>query len=81
MSLLSTVLGFSIFGLTARFGQLGIQKRNLFENMGGHAAAMAIFGTAGYFFHQWDERAAVLLAEKRREIAERRLHKAEAESS
>ena len=32
MALFSTVLGFSLTGLAARFGQLGIQKRNLFES-------------------------------------------------
>jgi hypothetical protein len=32
MALLSSVLGFSLFGLGARIGQLGIQKRNLFES-------------------------------------------------
>jgi hypothetical protein len=32
MALLSSILGFSIFGLSARLGQLGIQKRNLLES-------------------------------------------------
>lgn len=32
MSLLANILGFSAVGLAARFGQLGIQKRNLFES-------------------------------------------------
>ena len=30
MSLLANVVGFSLVGLAARFGQLGIQKQNLF---------------------------------------------------
>jgi hypothetical protein len=33
---------------------------------------MGAFGFAGYWAHQWDERAAVMLAQKRAEIAERR---------
>lgn len=33
MPLLSNILGFSLFGLATRFGQLGIQKRNLFESV------------------------------------------------
>lgn len=33
---------------------------------------MLAFGYAGYWAHQWDERAAVLIAEKRAEIAARR---------
>ena len=32
MALLSSILGFSLFGLGARIGQLGIQKRNLLES-------------------------------------------------
>lgn len=33
---------------------------------------MGVFGYAGYWAHRWDQRAGVLLAEKRAEIAERR---------
>ena len=32
MALLSSIFGFSLFGLGARVGQLGIQKRNLLES-------------------------------------------------
>jgi hypothetical protein len=32
MALLSSIFGFSLFGLGARMGQLGIQKRNLLES-------------------------------------------------
>ncbi len=32
MALLSSILGFSLFGLGARIGQLGIQKRNLLDS-------------------------------------------------
>ena len=38
----------------------------------GHAIAMGAFGFAGYCAYHWDQRAAVLLAQKRAEIAERR---------
>ncbi|KIP07637.1 hypothetical protein PHLGIDRAFT_127517 [Phlebiopsis gigantea 11061_1 CR5-6] len=72
MTLLTSVVGFSIFGLAARFGQLGIQKRNLFDNLGGHAISMGAFGFAGYWAYKWDIRAGELLAEKRAEIAARR---------
>ncbi|KAI0264405.1 hypothetical protein BC834DRAFT_882911 [Gloeopeniophorella convolvens] len=72
MALLSSILGFSLFGLGARLGQLGIQKRNLLDNPGAHALSMLAFGYVGYWAHQWDERAGVLIAEKRAEIAERR---------
>ena len=33
---------------------------------------MLVFGYAGYWAYQWDERAAELLAEKKAEILERR---------
>ncbi|KAI0065328.1 hypothetical protein BV25DRAFT_1913918 [Artomyces pyxidatus] len=72
MPLLSSILGFSLFGLAARVGQLGIQKRNLLDNPGGHVISMVVFGYVGYWAHRWDERAAVLIADKRAQIAERR---------
>ncbi|KLO08927.1 hypothetical protein SCHPADRAFT_588956 [Schizopora paradoxa] len=78
MALLSSILGFSAVGLAARIGQLGIQKRNLFENIGGHAFSMAAFGYIGYWAHKWDIRAAELVAEKRAAIAESRQLRAEA---
>ncbi|KAJ3565058.1 hypothetical protein NP233_g7888 [Leucocoprinus birnbaumii] len=72
MPMLSNILGFSLFGLAARFGQLGIQKRNLFDNPGGHLIAMGVFGYAGYWAHRWDIRSGELIAAKRAEILERR---------
>ncbi|GAW09170.1 hypothetical protein F5879DRAFT_804336 [Lentinula edodes] len=81
MSMLANILGFSLFGLAARFGQLGIQKRNLFENLGGHALAMGVFGYGGYMAYRWDQTAAFLIEKKKAEIAESRksrLAKAEA---
>lgn len=78
MSLFSSIVGFSLFGLGARFGQLAIMKRNIFDNLGGHAISMGTFGFVGYWAYRWDERAGVLLAEKRAQIAERRQQRAEA---
>jgi len=72
MTMLSTILGFSAFGLASRFGQLGIQKRNLFSNPGGHLIAMMVFGYAGYWEYKWEVRADELIALKRTEIAEQR---------
>ncbi|EJD06833.1 uncharacterized protein FOMMEDRAFT_117834 [Fomitiporia mediterranea MF3/22] len=72
MALISNILGFSALGLAARFGQLGIQKRNPFENLGGHVIAMAIFGYGGYWAYKWDLRAAELIGQKRAEIEARR---------
>lgn len=95
MSLFANIVGFSVFGLAARIGQLGIQRRNLLESAwkesppisppltacvfaqppldpGAHLVAMGVFGSFGYWVHQWDQRAGVLLSEKRAEIVERR---------
>ncbi|KAF8554637.1 hypothetical protein OG21DRAFT_1412225 [Imleria badia] len=72
MALLSTVLGFSAFGLASRFGQLAIQKRNLMDNLAGHAIAMAAFGYAGYWVHNYEVRTNELIAWKREEIQAKR---------
>jgi hypothetical protein len=87
MTLPTSIVGFSLFGLAARFGQLVIQKRPFLHSTHwqntplplqraqdplGHVIAMGMFGFAGYWAHQWDERSQVLLAEKRAQITERR---------
>jgi len=72
MPLLANILGFSAFGLAARMGQLGIQKRNVLDNPGGHLISMGVFGFVGYLAYKWDLRAAELIGEKRASIAERR---------
>jgi len=66
-----TIIGFSLWGLASRVGQLGIQKRPLMSNPKMHVLAMGIFGYLGYWAHIWDERAQVLIAEKQQEIKER----------
>ena len=53
----------------------------LLTDLGGHAISMAVFGYAGYWAYRWDERAAVLLAEKRAELAARRRPQEIAEES
>ncbi|KAK1231679.1 hypothetical protein PQX77_005165 [Marasmius sp. AFHP31] len=81
MSMFANIVGFSLFGLAARFGQLGIQRRNLFDNMAGHAISMGVFGYAGYWAYRWDIKSAELIAQKQAEIAEQqklRVAKAEA---
>ncbi|ESK87258.1 hypothetical protein Moror_5794 [Moniliophthora roreri MCA 2997] len=81
MSKLANIIGFSLFGLAARFGQLGIQKRNIFDNMAGHVVAMGVFGYGGYWAWRWDNYATELLDKKKIEVAEnqkRRVENAEA---
>ena len=53
----------------------------LLTDLGGHAISMGVFGFAGYWAYRWDERAAVLLAEKRAELAARRRPQEIAEES
>ncbi|KAH9945137.1 uncharacterized protein BXZ73DRAFT_96126 [Epithele typhae] len=77
MTIFTTVAGFSLFGLAARVGQLGIQRRGLFENPAGHAIAVGVFGAAGYALHGMNERNEALLVKKRAEIAARRAAAAE----
>ncbi|KAF9048423.1 hypothetical protein BJ165DRAFT_1525881 [Panaeolus papilionaceus] len=72
MTLFSTIAGFSLFGLASRFGQLSIQRQNMFKNPGGHLIAMGVFGYAGYWAHKWEVRSGELLEQKKQEILERR---------
>lgn len=50
----------------------GLRGAFMTADPGGHLISMLAFGYFGYWAHQWDERATVLIAEKRAEIAERR---------
>jgi hypothetical protein len=43
MALLSTIAGFSLFGLASRFGQLAIQKRNLMDSACFPSCGVALF--------------------------------------
>ncbi|VDB94296.1 unnamed protein product [Peniophora sp. CBMAI 1063] len=72
MGLLSTVLGFSAWGLASRFGQLGIQRRPLLDKPLGHAIAAGAFGFVGYWAYQWDVKSGEMLQGMRAEIKERR---------
>ncbi|KAF9000683.1 hypothetical protein BDQ17DRAFT_1245359 [Cyathus striatus] len=72
MSLLTNIVGFSLFGLAARFGQLGIQRRNMLSNPTAHLISMGVFGYVGYWAYKWEIISAELIAAKREEIIERR---------
>jgi hypothetical protein len=48
------------------------EHRPNFTDPGGHAIAMGVFGVVGYYAHQWDLRAAEIIAESKRDIEERR---------
>ncbi|EIM91095.1 uncharacterized protein STEHIDRAFT_144522 [Stereum hirsutum FP-91666 SS1] len=72
MALISTMLGFSAFGVATRCWALGIQHRPIYDWPLGHVLVGLTFGGLGYGAHQWDIRASEILAEKRAEIAARR---------
>ncbi|EJD46000.1 hypothetical protein AURDEDRAFT_165063 [Auricularia subglabra TFB-10046 SS5] len=68
MTLLTHMLGWSLFGLGSRLWQLGIQQRPLHSNLWGHAIAISSFSGIGYFAHDWQERSRDILAEQRRKV-------------
>ncbi|KAJ7455328.1 hypothetical protein B0H11DRAFT_2244611 [Mycena galericulata] len=72
MALLGHVVGGAIFGLSARFWQLGILKRPMMSNPTGHVACMAFFGGAGYWWWNATVYMQGVLAEKEAELRARR---------
>jgi len=74
MTIVSSILGFGAFGFAVRCWQLGVQRRNIMDNLGGHALSVGAWGTLGYFAYGWQERQNVLLAEKHKMLKERAEH-------
>ncbi|KAJ6576629.1 hypothetical protein DFH09DRAFT_1311290 [Mycena vulgaris] len=72
MPLLGHVVGGAIFGLTARFWQLGILRRPMLDNPTGHLASMGFFGGAGYWWWQATVYMQGVLADKEEELRTRR---------
>ncbi|KAK0554188.1 hypothetical protein OC846_002199 [Tilletia horrida] len=68
MTLAGTVLGYAGLGFATRCYALGIQRRNIFENFGGHALLMGLFGAAGYWLHGIEGRQLELIERKKEEI-------------
>ncbi|KAF7336727.1 hypothetical protein MVEN_02107700 [Mycena venus] len=52
MGLMGHVIGGAVFGLTARFWQLGILRKPMMSNPAGHAACTVAFAGAGYWWWQ-----------------------------
>ncbi|KAG8931198.1 hypothetical protein FRC03_007354 [Tulasnella sp. 419] len=69
---LSTIIGFSTFGVAARMMHLTIQKRALSEGLHLYAASIVGFGATGYLVDEWETRQRVLIAEKHELLKERR---------
>jgi len=72
MAVLGNVLGFGAFGIAARAWQLGIQNRYIFQAPGSYILSGSVFGAIGYWLVGVEERQIYLLAQKRKEMAERR---------
>ncbi|KAK4518178.1 uncharacterized protein ATC70_001529 [Mucor velutinosus] len=72
MSLLGSVSGFAAFGVLVRSYALGLQKRPVFSNPSSHALAAAVFGSAGYFLYNLQERQTALIASKKEAMVKNR---------
>ncbi|KDN39239.1 hypothetical protein K437DRAFT_259127 [Tilletiaria anomala UBC 951] len=72
MAVATTVLGYAGLGFLTRCYALGIQKRNVLENLGGHAMLMTVFGAAGYYLHGVEGRQAELIQQKKEQILKNR---------
>ncbi|KAH9817841.1 hypothetical protein DFH28DRAFT_960911, partial [Melampsora americana] len=68
MGLLTYTLGWATIGFGVRVYQLGVMRRGLFENLGGHLLSTGIFGSAGYYFYGLKERQREMLKIKREEV-------------
>ncbi|PWN20005.1 hypothetical protein BCV69DRAFT_241326, partial [Microstroma glucosiphilum] len=68
----ASVLGWASVGFLTRCYQLGLQKRNIFENFGGHAMLMAAFGGVGYWAHGLEARQGALIQAKKEQILRNR---------
>ncbi|CAO1618152.1 unnamed protein product [Parajaminaea phylloscopi] len=68
----ASVIGWAGLGFVTRCYQLGLQKRNMFDNFGGHAALMTIFGGIGYWAHGLQERQEKLIEQKKEQILRNR---------
>ncbi|TKY90895.1 hypothetical protein EX895_000893 [Sporisorium graminicola] len=81
MSVAASVLGYAGLGFLTRCYALGLQKRNIFENLGGHAMLMSAFGALGYYVHGLEGRQLELIAHKKEQILKNRERLANASSS
>ncbi|KAF9358603.1 hypothetical protein BGX34_008865 [Mortierella sp. NVP85] len=64
MGVLTTVAGFTTFGLAARGFALGVQRRPLASGFAGYGISGAVFGAVGYFVYGVEQRQNELLKER-----------------
>ncbi|KAM0750872.1 hypothetical protein T439DRAFT_325919 [Meredithblackwellia eburnea MCA 4105] len=55
-------------GFGVRCYALALQKRNIFENFGGHLFSVGAFSGLGYYFYNLDIRQKALLADKKDQL-------------
>nr|GAT50758.1 predicted protein [Mycena chlorophos] len=72
MGLLGHVIGGAVFGLTARFWQLGILKRPMLSNPAGHVACTVGFAGVGYYWWKATVHMEGLLEQKEEQLRQRR---------
>ncbi|QSL66103.1 hypothetical protein MERGE_000478 [Pneumocystis wakefieldiae] len=64
MSLFSNIVGFTIFGLSIRFLQHGIQKRSQFKDIKGHIGYALAGAIVGYWLHQVEQKQYTAIKQK-----------------
>ncbi|KZV80348.1 hypothetical protein EXIGLDRAFT_845644 [Exidia glandulosa HHB12029] len=77
MTLLTHMVGWSLFGLGARLWHLGIQQRPLHSGPIAHAVAMGSFAGIGYFSYGYQERSREILADIRSKVSQRQEERTE----
>ncbi|GAA5843445.1 hypothetical protein JCM11251_001409 [Rhodosporidiobolus azoricus] len=68
MPLASYIAGFATLGFGVRCYQLAIMKRNIFENLGGHALSATAFGGLGYWAYNAEVSQRQLIADKKEQL-------------
>ncbi|KAF8938511.1 hypothetical protein BGZ58_000767 [Dissophora ornata] len=72
MALLTTVAGFSTFGLAVRGVALTIQRRPITTGFAGYGLSAVVFGSVGYFVYGVEQRQNELLKERKEVLSANR---------
>lgn len=68
MALLGYLASFASIGFGVRCYQLAIMKRNIFENLGGHALSVTAFTGIGYYLYNVDIRQRADIEDKKDQL-------------
>ncbi|SCZ87818.1 BZ3500_MvSof-1268-A1-R1_Chr2-3g05286 [Microbotryum saponariae] len=66
--MLGYISSFAAVGFGVRCYQLAIMKRNIFDNLGGHALSVAAFTGLGYYLYHAEERQRGLIEDKKAQL-------------